>query len=63
MNTQDLRNMILNELADLQAGKTTNAKASTVARLAKAAISSRQLEVSLARFELETGKKPGAVEL
>jgi hypothetical protein len=55
MNTKELREMIIQEMSDLTKGKTTNAKAANVARLASAAISAKKLEIQVARHRTEIG--------
>lgn len=63
MNTNDLRNIIIQEIKDLNNGESTKEKAAAIARLSQSLVASKRLELQVARFRIESGKTEQTVEL
>jgi len=53
MNTKQLREVINQEITDLVSGNSTNARAGSVARLAKATIEAKRLELQVSKHRIE----------
>lgn len=63
MNTKQLREIIFQEIKDLNNGDSTKEKAAAIARLSASAIAAKKLEVQVAKFRIETGKTESEVDL
>lgn len=63
MTTKELRKIIFQELSDLNNGESTKEKASAVASLSKSLIRSKELEILVAKFRIETGTVESEVNL
>lgn len=63
MNTKELREIIFNEIRDLNNGESTKEKAAAIARLASSAVAAKKLELQVAKFRIETGTTEKDVEL
>lgn len=63
MNTKELRNLLAQEISDLNDGQSTKEKAAAIARLASSMISAKKLEIQTAKFRIETGTTEKQVDL
>lgn len=64
MNTKQLRDVIFQEINDLNTKNSTKEKASAIARLAGSAIAAKKLEIQVAKFRMEnSGKTEAEVDL
>ena len=63
MNTKDLRDMVIAELKALAEGKTSNAKAANVARLAASIVATKKLEIAADVHKRTYGAEAPSIKL